>query len=97
MRELDLVACQPRGYKPPLWPVRTDWAVSTILDSSWCWLSPRERTVLSALAIFVGGFTREAAEAVADADLGERPMVRVAGDPGTDDQLGELLANERVP
>ena len=40
-----------------------------ILDSSWGWLSPREREVLSALAIFVGGFTREAAEAVAEADL----------------------------
>jgi predicted ATPase/DNA-binding CsgD family transcriptional regulator len=44
-------------------------SLSMILDSSWGWLSPRERTVLSALAIFVGGFTREAAEAVAEADL----------------------------
>jgi predicted ATPase/DNA-binding CsgD family transcriptional regulator len=44
-------------------------SLAMILDSSWGWLSPRERTVLSALAIFVGGFTREAAEAVADADL----------------------------
>ena len=38
--------------------------------------------MLSALAIFVGGFTREAAEAVADADLGvlatlaERSMIQ---------------------
>jgi hypothetical protein len=30
----------------------------------------QERTVLSAFATFVGGFTREAAEAVAGADLG---------------------------
>ena len=45
-------------------------SLAVILDSSWRWLSARERTVLSALAIFVGGFTREAAEAVADADLG---------------------------
>jgi predicted ATPase/DNA-binding CsgD family transcriptional regulator len=44
-------------------------SLTLILDSSWRWLSPRERTVLSALAVFVGGFTREAAEAVADADL----------------------------
>ncbi|MCE3274719.1 MAG: hypothetical protein K0R13_574, partial [Propionibacteriaceae bacterium] len=44
-------------------------SLTLILDSSWGWLSPRERTVLSALAVFVGGFTREAAEAVADADL----------------------------
>jgi predicted ATPase len=45
-------------------------SLSLILDSSWRWLSPRDRTVLGALAIFSGGFTREAAEAVADADLG---------------------------
>ena len=44
-------------------------SLAVILDSSWGWLSARERTVLSALAIFVGGFAREAAEAVADADL----------------------------
>jgi predicted ATPase/DNA-binding CsgD family transcriptional regulator len=45
-------------------------SLAVILDSSWRWLDARERTVLSALAIFVGGFTREAAESVADADLG---------------------------
>jgi predicted ATPase len=45
-------------------------SLAVILDSSWRWLSARERTVLSSLAVFVGGFTREAAEAVADADLG---------------------------
>jgi predicted ATPase/DNA-binding CsgD family transcriptional regulator len=44
-------------------------SLQMILDTSWHWLSARQRTVLSALAIFVGGFTREAAEAVADADL----------------------------
>ena len=44
-------------------------SLAVILDSSWRWLSPRERTVLSALAVFVGGFAREAAEAVAAADL----------------------------
>jgi hypothetical protein len=43
-------------------------SLAVILDSSWRWLSARERTVLSSLV--VGGFTREAAEAVADADLG---------------------------
>src|SRR5688500_1640091 len=45
-------------------------SMEVILDSSWHWLSASERTALSALAIFVGGFTREAAEAVAEADLG---------------------------
>jgi predicted ATPase/DNA-binding CsgD family transcriptional regulator len=45
-------------------------SLAVILDSSWCWLSATERTVLSSLAIFVGGFTREAAEVVAEADLG---------------------------
>jgi predicted ATPase len=33
-------------------------SLAVILDSSWRWLSATERTVLSALAIFVGGFTR---------------------------------------
>jgi non-specific serine/threonine protein kinase len=45
-------------------------SLAVILDSSWRWLNARERAVLSALAIFVGGFTREAAEVVAGADLG---------------------------
>ncbi len=45
-------------------------SLAMILDSSWSRLSASERTALSALAIFVGGFTREAAEAVAGAGLG---------------------------
>jgi predicted ATPase/DNA-binding CsgD family transcriptional regulator len=44
-------------------------SLAVILDSSWRWLSARERTALSALAILVGGFTREAAEAVTGAHL----------------------------
>ena len=63
------------GKPTPPWP-RTPPLVeerhrslAVILDSSWRWLSARERTVLSALAIFVGGFTRQAADAVVGADL----------------------------
>ena len=74
-------------------------SLAMILDSSWCWLSPRERTVLSALAIFVGGFTREAAEAVADADLGvlatlaERSLIQRLPDAqgGSRFQVHELI------
>jgi predicted ATPase/DNA-binding CsgD family transcriptional regulator len=70
-----------------------------ILDSSWSWLSARERTVLSALAIFVGGFTREAAEAVASADLGvlaalaERSLIQRLPDAqgGSRYQVHELV------
>jgi DNA-binding CsgD family transcriptional regulator len=69
------------------------------LESSWHWLSARERTVLSALAIFVGGFTREAAEAVADADLGvlaalaERSLIQRLPDAtgGSRYQVHELV------
>jgi predicted ATPase/DNA-binding CsgD family transcriptional regulator len=70
-----------------------------ILDSSWLWLGARERTVLSALAIFVGGFTREAAEAVANADLGvlaalaERSLIQRLPDArgGSRYQVHELV------
>ena len=74
-------------------------SLGVILDSSWGWLSARERTTLSALAIFVGGFTREAAEAVADADLGvlatltERSMIQRLPDAqgGSRYQVHELV------
>ena len=74
-------------------------SLAVILDSSWGWLSARERTVLSALAIFVGGFTREAAEAVADADLGvlaalaERSLIQRLPDArgGSRYQVHELV------
>jgi non-specific serine/threonine protein kinase len=74
-------------------------SLAVILDSSWHWLSPRERTVLSTLAIFVGGFTREAAEAVADADLGalaalaERSLIQRLPDAqgGSRYQVHELV------
>jgi non-specific serine/threonine protein kinase len=74
-------------------------SLATILDSSWGWLSPRERTVLSALAIFVGGFTREAAEVVAEADLGvlaaltTRSLIQRLPDPsgGSRYQVHELV------
>jgi non-specific serine/threonine protein kinase len=74
-------------------------SLAVILDSSWHWLSPRERTVLSALSIFVGGFTREAAEAVAEADLGalaalaERSLIQRLPDArgGSRYQVHELV------
>ena len=44
--------------------------MQAVLDSSWHWLGSSDRAVIEALSVFVGGFTREAAEAVADADLG---------------------------
>ena len=43
-------------------------SLRAILDSSWGWLDDRQRSVLSCLALFVGGFTREAARAVAGAE-----------------------------
>ena len=43
-------------------------SLGAILDSSWGWLDDRQCSVLSCLAVFVGGFTREAAQAVAGAE-----------------------------
>jgi non-specific serine/threonine protein kinase len=76
-------------------------SLAVILDSSWRWLGPRERTVLCALAVFVGGFTREAAEAVASADLGvlaalaERSLIQRLPDAhgGSRYQVHELVRN----
>jgi predicted ATPase/DNA-binding CsgD family transcriptional regulator len=74
-------------------------SLAVILDSSWHWLSATERTVLSALAVFVGGFTREAAEVVADANLGvlaalaERSLIQRLPDArgGSRYQVHELI------
>ncbi|HEY6811871.1 MAG TPA: LuxR C-terminal-related transcriptional regulator, partial [Propionibacteriaceae bacterium] len=74
-------------------------SLAMILDSSWSWLSGSERTVLSALGIFVGGFTREAAEAVAGASLGvlaalaERSLIQRLPDAegGSRYQVHELI------
>jgi predicted ATPase/DNA-binding CsgD family transcriptional regulator len=74
-------------------------SLAVIMDSSWHWLSASERTALSALAIFVGGFTREAAEAVAEADLGvlavltERALIQRLPDArgGSRYQVHELV------
>jgi predicted ATPase len=76
-------------------------SLAVILDSSWRWLSATERTVPSALAIFVGGFTREAAEAVGGASLGglaalaERSLIHRLPDArgGSRYQVHELVRN----
>ena len=44
-------------------------SMRAILDGSWQWLSEEDRSVLAGLAVFVGGFTREAAEAVTRASM----------------------------
>lgn len=48
---------------------REHLSVRATLQRSWALLAPKERAVLAALAVFSGGFTREAAQAVADASL----------------------------
>lgn len=45
-------------------------SMDAVLEASWRWLGHDEQEVLSALAIFVGGFTREAAKEVTGATLG---------------------------
>jgi predicted ATPase/DNA-binding SARP family transcriptional activator len=44
-------------------------SMRAVFDSSWARLSPEEQAVLARLSAFRGGFTREAAERVADASL----------------------------
>jgi predicted ATPase/DNA-binding CsgD family transcriptional regulator len=60
-------------------------SIQVVLDSSWQWLGDADRSVIEALGVFVGGFTREAAEAVAGADL------------GTLSQLSQLALIQRLP
>ncbi len=46
-------------------------SMAATFDYSWRLLAPRERSILRQLAVFRGGFTAEAAEAVTRAGLGE--------------------------
>ncbi|MBI5667391.1 MAG: tetratricopeptide repeat protein [Chloroflexi bacterium] len=59
-RSLDFLSAQVRNLPPRHRSLRT------VFESSWQRLSPLEQRVLSRLAIFRGGFLREAAEAITD-------------------------------
>lgn len=56
--------------------------LQAVLDTTWTWLGDADRDVLARLSVFVDGFTRAAAEAVAGATLGvlatlsERALIR---------------------
>lgn len=62
-RNLDFLATSLRDV-----PARHR-SLRAVFDHSWKLLAPEERSVLSRLAVLQGGFTREAAEEVADASL----------------------------
>lgn len=74
-------------------------SISVVLDSSWQLLTDSDRAVITALGVFVGGFTREAAESVARASLAalanlvERALIQRLPDPvgGTRFQVHELV------
>lgn len=57
-------------------------SMQTVLHSTWNWLGAKERDVLAKPSVFVDGFSRDAAEAVAGATLGalaslsERSVIR---------------------
>ena len=76
-------------------------SIEAVLDSSWHWLGEIDRAVIEALGVFVGGFTREAAEAVAGADLGtlsrlsQLALIQRLPDPygGSRYQVHELVRN----
>ncbi|HEU5103456.1 MAG TPA: tetratricopeptide repeat protein [Roseiflexaceae bacterium] len=62
-RDLDAVQLSPHAL-----PARHH-SLRAVVDHSWQLLSPNERTALRQLAVFQGGFTREAAAQVAEAHL----------------------------
>jgi non-specific serine/threonine protein kinase len=74
-------------------------SMHAVLDSSWEWLGNEERRVLAGLSVFAGGFTREAAHAVAGARLSslaslvERSLIQRLPDAtgGTRYQVHELV------
>ncbi len=74
-------------------------SMRAVLDGSWQWLGAEDRAVMAGLAVFVGGFTREAAEAVTGASLtslarlAERALIQRLPDGlgGTRYQVHELV------
>ena len=74
-------------------------SMRAVLDGSWHWLGEKERSVLSGLAVFVGGFTPKAAEEVTGASLPslatlvERSLIQRLPDAvgGTRYQVHELV------
>ncbi len=74
-------------------------SMRAVLDSSWRWLGQDDQEVLAALGVFAGGFTREAAEAVAGAGLSslaaliDRALIQRMPDStgGTRYQVHELV------
>jgi predicted ATPase len=79
-------------------------SMSLVLDASWELLGAEERSVLSKLAIFVGGFALEAAEVVAGATLGslatltERALIQRLPDAvgGSRYQVHELVRSDAL-
>ncbi|MFP5283904.1 MAG: ATP-binding protein, partial [Actinomycetes bacterium] len=78
--------------------------LTAVLDGTWQWLGEEDRAVATALGVFRGGFTREAAEDVAGASLAslatltERALVQRLPDAvgGSRYQLHELVRSYAV-
>jgi len=45
------------------------WSIRAVFEPTWQHLTAKERTIFMKLSLFRGGFTQEAAQAVAGADL----------------------------
>ena len=79
-------------------------SMRAVLDSSWQWLEADERRAFTCLGVFVGGFTRAAAEAVGGASLStlasltERALIQRMPDPvgGTRYHIHELVRTYAV-
>ena len=67
----ELLATQPEGLSSPTLTVQPRHRdMTAVLDASMALLASGQQRVLGALGVFAGGFTAEAAESVAEADLG---------------------------
>ncbi len=93
-RSMDLLEGDPASASP----VRPEHAsMRAVLESSWALLAPAERDAMCGLAVFTGGFTREAAQAVAGAtmpllaSLADKSLVQVERERGRFD-LHPLVA-----
>ena len=103
----DLLASLVLASTPWSGPIRRSSSRSGIAASRLCWTAlgagwaSSDRAVIEALGVFVGGFTSEAAEAVADADLGtlsrlsQLALIQRLPDPygGSRYQVHELVRN----
>jgi predicted ATPase/DNA-binding CsgD family transcriptional regulator len=69
-------------------------SIETVFDHSWSMLQPAEREIFKRLSVFRGGFTRAAAQQVAEASLGQLASMVNKSFLGHDPDSGRLEVHE---